>query len=91
MSIFTYLVHIVLLGQTWIPAPCLLHLQFTIMGCWKTRNAQEWNGTEPEVIVAQYGCGHLICYGKLEAYKVQRADLASCTCHEDRTSTQQTV
>ena len=25
------------------------------MGCWKTRNAQERNGTEPEVIDAQYG------------------------------------
>ena len=25
----------------------------------------EWNGTEPEVIVAQYGRGHWICYGKL--------------------------
>ena len=24
-------------------------------GCWKTRNAQERNGTEPEVVDAQYG------------------------------------
>ena len=28
-------------------------------------NGTEQNGTEPEVIVAQYGCGHQICYGKL--------------------------
>ena len=26
-------------------------------GCWKTRNAQEWNGTEPEVIDTQYRRG----------------------------------
>ena len=27
-------------------------------GCWKTRNAQERNGTEPEVIDTQYGRRH---------------------------------
>ena len=39
--------------------PLQIHLQN--MGCWKTLNAQERNGTErnePEVIDAQYGRGH---------------------------------
>ena len=52
----------------------------------------ERNGTELEVIDAQYGCGRqirdvLIC----QLISVRRAHLASCTSHEDRTSTQQTV
>ena len=39
-------------------------------GCWKTRNAQEQNGTErsgtePEIIDAQYGRGRRIHVGKL--------------------------
>ena len=33
--------------------------------CWKTRNAQERNGTEPGEIAAQHVRGHRICYGKL--------------------------
>ena len=49
------------------------------------RNGMERNGTE--VIDAQYGHGRrirdvLIC----QLIKVQRAHLASCTSHEDRTS-----
>ena len=55
----------------------------------------EQNGTEPEVIDAQYGHGRRICNGKLvlicQFINVQRAHLASCTSHKDRTSTQQTV
>ena len=35
-----------------------------IKGCWKTRNAQERNGTELEVIDAQYGRGCRIHVGK---------------------------
>ena len=33
-------------------------------GCWKTRNAEERNGMEPEVIDAQYGHGRQIRIGK---------------------------
>ena len=34
-------------------------------GCWKTRNAQELNATELEVIKAQYGRGRLTRRQKL--------------------------
>ena len=53
------------------------------------------DGTEPEVIYAQYGCGRRIRVGKLvlirQLINVWRAHLVSCTSHEDGTSTQQTV
>ena len=54
------------------------------------------NGTEPEVIDAQYGHGRRIrALEKLvvicQLINVRRAHLASCTSHEDGTSTQQTV
>ena len=39
-------------GSFWCPKVLLKHWS---VGCWKTRNAQERNGTESEVIDAHYG------------------------------------
>ena len=56
---------------------------------------KSWNGMEPKVVGAQYGRGCRIRDEKLvlicQVIYVRRADLASCTCHEDGTSSQQTV
>ena len=69
------------------------------MGCWKTRNAQEWNGmeqngTELEVIVVQYRRG---CWTRGQKFALIRTvrfcvwtltlNLVFCNSYEDGTST----
>ena len=55
------------------------------LGCWKTRNAQEQNRTEPEVIDAQYGRRRWTRGQKLVL--IRDSDLTFCNSYKDRTST----